>query len=101
MFYGEHYRKIQGKKIILPKKFFSGIVKKQKKDKCLQIIPQSQEKILFLSKDEIKHAKIKKDIVILGCGNYFEIWSPKNLEKLKETKQEKQLSKMIIEIMAD
>ena len=45
-----------------------------------QVTPDSQGRIL-LPTGLVEHAEIKKNAVIVGCGNYAEIWSEENYNK--------------------
>ena len=49
----------------------------------VQATPDSQGRIV-LSKDLLLHAGIEKDVVIVGCYNYAEIWAEEVYADLKE-----------------
>ena len=44
-----------------------------------------------LSDKLLKHAKIKNDILFVGLGKTFQVWSPKNFEKFKNFARKKAL----------
>lgn len=102
MFLGEYRRKVQkvrgGGKVRLPKGFFSGPVRKREEEKCLFVIPQGRERMLFLSEEEMRYTEIKDEAVIAGCGSYFEVWSPHRFkEELDRTREtfENELERLI------
>ncbi len=48
----------------------------------LQAVPDSQGRIV-LTPELLSHAGIERNTVIVGCGDYAEIWSEEEYEKLK------------------
>lgn len=48
----------------------------------LQATPDAQGRIV-LTPELIDYAEIRKNAVIVGCGDYAEIWSEENYEKMK------------------
>ena len=56
-----------------------------------QVVPDSQGRIL-LPKDLVQYADIERDVVIVGCYDYAEIWAEASYQKLKE---EENLEEMI------
>lgn len=48
----------------------------------LQATPDAQGRIV-LTPELIDYAEIRKNAVIIGCGDYAEIWSEENYEKMK------------------
>ena len=48
--------------------------------KAAQVSPDSQGRVL-LTPELIKKAMLEKDVVIVGCGYYVEIWSKDEYEK--------------------
>lgn len=59
-----------------------------------QVVPDSQGRIL-LPKDLVQYADIERDVVIVGCYDYAEIWAEASYQKLKE---EENLEEMIKEL---
>lgn len=48
-----------------------------------QVTPDSQGRIL-LPKDLVQYAEIGRDVVVVGCYDYAEIWAEESYNKLKE-----------------
>lgn len=48
-----------------------------------QVTPDSQGRIL-LPKDLVQYAEIARDVVVVGCYDYAEIWAEESYNKLKE-----------------
>ena len=48
-----------------------------------QVTPDSQGRIL-LPKDLVQYAEIARDVVVVGCYDYAEIWAEESYSKLKE-----------------
>lgn len=49
-----------------------------------QVTPDSQGRIL-IPKDLVQYAEIERDVVVVGCYDYAEIWAEESYNKLKET----------------
>jgi MraZ protein len=49
-----------------------------------QVTPDSQGHIL-IPKDLVQYAEIERDVVVVGCYDYAEIWAEESYNKLKET----------------
>lgn len=49
-----------------------------------QVTPDSQGRIL-IPKDLVQYAEIERDVVVVGCYDYAEIWAEQSYNKLKET----------------
>ena len=47
-----------------------------------QVTPDAQGRIL-LTQELVDYAEIEKNAVVVGCGDYAEIWSEENYEKMK------------------
>lgn len=47
-----------------------------------QVSPDAQGRIL-LTQELVDYAEIKKNAVVVGCGDYAEIWSEENYEQMK------------------
>lgn len=58
------------------------IVNRQLNATSLQVSPDAQGRIL-LTQDLVDYAEIQKNAVVVGCGEYAEIWSEENYEKMK------------------
>ena len=56
-----------------------------------QVVPDSQGRIL-IPKDLVQYAEIERDVVVVGCYDYAEIWAEESYQKLKE---EENLEEMI------
>ncbi len=73
--------------INLPEGFFAGELRKW--DGCVAIFPdlERKEKEVFIPRSFREYAAInsKSKVVIIGCGEYFEVW---NNERLREALQE-------------
>lgn len=61
-----------------------------------QVVPDSQGRIV-LPPDLVRYAEIEKNVVIVGCCDYAEIWAESNYEHLKE---EEDISEMLSELEA-
>lgn len=61
---------------------------------AIEATPDAQGRIV-LQKDLIQHAELEKDVVIVGCYNYAEIWSETLYE---QTKQNMDFSKLVKEL---
>lgn len=48
----------------------------------LQVSPDAQGRVV-LTQELVDYAEIGKNAVIVGCGEYAEIWSEENYEKMK------------------
>lgn len=55
-----------------------------------QVTPDSQGRVV-LTPELIAHAEIEKNVVIVGCGKYAEIWSEATYAKHKEEEDVEQL----------
>ena len=60
----------------------------------VQVTPDSQGRIV-LPQELVVHAEIEKNVVIVGCCDYAEIWAEAGYEKLKE---DEDLSEMLAEL---
>ena len=49
-----------------------------------QVTPDSQGRIV-LPPELVRHAEIEKNVTIVGCCDYAEIWAESNYEAMKET----------------
>ncbi len=78
--YGEHSVKIRNDKIRLPENFCAGKIGRHKEEGCLFVIPQTKGKVLALSREEKEFAKITDKALVVGCGNFFEIWNPQRFK---------------------
>lgn len=56
-----------------------------------QVVPDSQGRIL-IPKDLVQYAEIERDVVVVGCYDYAEIWAEESYQRLKE---EENLEEMI------
>ena len=52
-----------------------------------QVSPDSQGRIL-LPQGLVDHAQILRDAVVVGCGDYSEIWSKENYERTLEAEDQ-------------
>ncbi len=59
-----------------------------------QVTPDSQGRIV-LPQELVEHASIDRNVVVVGCGDYGEIWSQEIYETMK---QEIDLEEMISEL---
>ncbi|MBQ9132781.1 MAG: division/cell wall cluster transcriptional repressor MraZ [Clostridia bacterium] len=59
-----------------------------------QVTPDSQGRIV-LPKDLVQYADIERDVVIVGCYDYAELWAEASYEKLKA---EEDVDEMIREL---
>ena len=59
-----------------------------------QVTPDSQGRIV-LPKDLVQYADIQRDVVIVGCYDYAELWAEASYEKLKA---EEDVEEMIREL---
>jgi len=87
VFFGEHKASVFEGKVVLPKKFYPGMVECSAEE-CLLVIPSSlkkEEKEIFLSESQLSFIGAENKVLFVGCGSYFEIWNP---EKFKEMKSE-------------
>lgn len=48
-----------------------------------QVTPDSQGRIL-IPKDLVQYAEIERDVVVVGCYDYAEIWAEESYNRLKE-----------------
>ena len=48
-----------------------------------QLTPDAQGRVVLTAK-LVAHAGISKNVVIIGCGDYAEIWSETNYAKIKQ-----------------
>jgi len=55
-----------------------------------QVTPDSQGRVV-LPPELVTHAEIEKPVVIVGCGEYAEIWSEATYARLKDEEDEEQL----------
>lgn len=55
-----------------------------------QVTPDSQGRIL-LPKDLVQYAEIARDVVVVGCYDYAEIWAEESYSKLKENEDVEEL----------
>lgn len=60
----------------------------------VQVTPDSQGRIV-LPKDLVQYADIQRDVVIVGCYDYAELWAEASYEKLKA---EEDVDEMIREL---
>ena len=58
------------------------VVKRLLNATSLQASPDAQGRIV-LTQELVDYAEIKKNAVVVGCGDYAEIWSEENYEKMK------------------
>ncbi len=61
-----------------------------------QVTPDSQGRIV-LPPELVRHAEIEKNVVIVGCCDYAEIWAEGNYEAMKETED---ISALLAELEA-
>ena len=61
-----------------------------------QVTPDSQGRIV-LPPELVRHAEIEKNVVIVGCCDYAEIWAGGNYEAMKETED---ISALLAELEA-
>ena len=59
-----------------------------------QVVPDSQGRIL-IPKDLVQYAEIERDVVVVGCYDYAEIWAEESYRKLKE---EENVEEMLAEL---
>ena len=59
-----------------------------------QVTPDSQGRIV-LPPELIEYAGLEKSVLIVGCGNYGEIWSEESYRKMRE---EEDVARMIQEL---
>ena len=59
-----------------------------------QVTPDSQGRIV-LPQELVDHAEIERDAIVVGCGDYAEIWADEVYDQLKE---EINLDEMISEL---
>ena len=50
----------------------------------VEVTPDAHGRVV-LPKELITHAEIDKNVVVVGCYNYAEIWAEESYNKLKET----------------
>jgi len=55
-----------------------------------QVTPDSQGRVV-LPPELVTHAEIEKPVVIVGCGEYAEIWSEATYARLKDEEDVEQL----------
>ena len=82
--HGKHFLKLQKEKVSLPEGFFSGTVGKLYLEKCLFVIPEGEGRVISISENQKKFAGIEKNVLVVGCGSYFEIWDPESFRKFEE-----------------
>ena len=59
-----------------------------------QVVPDSQGRIV-LPQELVDHAEILRDAIVVGCGDYAEIWAEEVYDQIKE---EIDLEEMISEL---
>ena len=62
----------------------------------VEVTPDSHGRVV-LPKDLVEYAEIEKNVVVVGCYNYAELWAEESYEKLK---QDEDLEEMISELEA-
>ena len=60
----------------------------------VEVTPDAHGRVV-LPKELIGHAEIDKNVVVVGCYNYAEIWAEESYEKMKE---EEDLDQMIADL---
>lgn len=62
----------------------------------IEVTPDSHGRVV-LPKGLIEHAEIDKNVVVVGCYNYAELWAEETYEKMKS---EEDLDQMVAELEA-
>ena len=57
-----------------------------------QVVPDSQGRIL-IPKDLVQYAEIERDVVVVGCYDYAEIWAEESYQRLKEEENPEEMIK--------
>lgn len=100
-YYGEFLRKIDANGGIaipsrLRKKFKRGVIIVPSSDGCLTVHPGNKKKSIPINKQGRvlipqflrKQAQLQREIVIVGCGDYIEIWDEKKWKDEEEEARE-------------